>query len=74
MPTKYGDISARWTSKDHRFTLHFTTPRNTSGTVAVPAGKHSIVLVDGRPVRPQITDGYAQLHLRGGSHTITVLR
>ncbi len=74
VPTQYGDISARWISKDHRFTLHFTTPKNTSGTVAVPAGKHSIVLVDGRPVRPQITDGYTQLHLRGGSHTITVLR
>ncbi|GAA3349320.1 alpha-L-rhamnosidase C-terminal domain-containing protein [Amorphoplanes nipponensis] len=37
VPTRYGDISARWTSHHHRFDLHVSTPRTTRGAVAVPA-------------------------------------
>jgi hypothetical protein len=74
VPTKYGDISTRWTASTHRFELHISTPKTTSGTVAVPATQRSTVLIDGRPARPEITGGYAQLNVRGGSHTITVLR
>ena len=75
MPTRYGDIAARWTSRDggHLFDLHVTTPKNTSGTIAVPAGKRSVILVDGRVVTAGVVDGYARLNVRGGTHTIVVL-
>ncbi|WP_433378951.1 alpha-L-rhamnosidase C-terminal domain-containing protein [Actinoplanes sp. CA-142083] len=71
VPTKYGDISAAWTSSGHRFELRVTTPRHTSGTIAVPAGK---VFVNGHAVRPTVIDGYARLIVRGGTCTVTVLR
>jgi len=76
VPTKYGDISADWTSTGNcnRFDLHVTAPRSTSGTIAVPADRHSRVLVNGRAVRATVTDGYARLALPGGTYTITVLR
>jgi hypothetical protein len=76
VPTGYGDISARWsaTAGGHRFDLHVTAPGNTSGTIAVPAGQHSVVLVNGRAVRAEVVDGYARLNVRGGTCTITVLR
>jgi hypothetical protein len=74
VPTKYGDISTRWTSNAHRFELHFSAPKTTNGAVAVPAAEQNVVLVDGRPVRAEITHGYARLNVHGGSHTITVLR
>ena len=75
VPTRYGDISAGWTSSagGHRFDLHATTPRNTSGTIAVPAGKRSLILVNGRPVHSGVTDGYARLRVPGGAYRITVL-
>ncbi|MFI6077326.1 alpha-L-rhamnosidase C-terminal domain-containing protein [Actinoplanes sp. NPDC051343] len=75
VPTAYGDISARWSAAGRTFTLRLTTPRHTSGTVAVPATPHSIVLVNGRPTRtPVAGDGYAHLQLGGGAYTVTVLR
>jgi hypothetical protein len=74
VPTAYGDIDARWSSGRDRFTLHLSAPKSTSGTVAVPAGRHDTVLVDGRVARPARSDGYARLDLRGGAHTVTVLR
>jgi hypothetical protein len=73
VPTKYGDISARWSSSGHLFTLHVTTPKTTSGTIAVPAAKRSLVLINGRPVHPAVTDGYARLTVPGGVYQITVL-
>ncbi|MEV6851044.1 alpha-L-rhamnosidase C-terminal domain-containing protein [Actinoplanes sp. NPDC051411] len=76
VPTAYGQISARWSSTagGHRFDLHVTAPRTTSGTIAVPAAKGSILLVNGRSVHATITEGYASLPARGGTYTITVLR
>jgi hypothetical protein len=74
VPTKYGDITARWTSTGHRFNLYVTTPRKTSGTIAVPAGKHSTILVNGRLTHPRISGGYAQLSVPGGGYAISVLR
>lgn len=74
VPTRYGDISARWAATGHRFDLLVTTPRKTSGTIAVPADRHSTVLVNGRLTHPRITDGYAQLSVPGGSYAISVLR
>jgi hypothetical protein len=76
VPTRYGDISARWTSavRGHLFTLRLTTPKTTSGTVAVPAGERSVVLVNGRRTHADVTDGFARLSLPGGVYTITVLR
>jgi hypothetical protein len=76
VPTKYGDISADWKQTDNcnRFDLHVTTPRTTSGTIAVPADRHSTIAVNGRTVHATVADGYAQLTLPGGSYHITVLR
>jgi hypothetical protein len=73
VPTRYGDISADWKSTGNcdRFELHVSTPRGTSGTIAVPAGK---VLVNGRPVHATVADGYARLSLPGGAYRITVQR
>jgi hypothetical protein len=71
VPTKYGDISARWTSTGHRFDLKVTTPGSTSGTIAVPAGT---VFLNGRPVHAKATDGYARITVPGGTYSITVLR
>jgi hypothetical protein len=73
VPTRYGDISARWTSTSHRFDLHIATPRTTSGTVAVPASQHSTILVNGGAVHAAVDDGYARLNVPGGTYTITVL-
>ncbi|MFF5289743.1 alpha-L-rhamnosidase C-terminal domain-containing protein [Paractinoplanes globisporus] len=73
VPTRYGDISARWTSSRHRFDLSVTAPRTTSGTIAVPATRGSTILDNGRVIHPQITGGYARIDVPGGSHTITVL-
>jgi hypothetical protein len=68
VPTRYGDITAEWSSSRERFELRFTAPRDTSGTVIVPADKHGVVLVNGR-----IAHG-SSLNLTGGTYTITVLR
>jgi hypothetical protein len=75
VPTKYGDISADWrqTGDGNRFELRVTTPRATSGTIAVPAAPHSRIVVNGRTVRPPVTDGYARLTVPGGTYAITVL-
>jgi hypothetical protein len=76
VPTKYGDISAGWkqTGNCSRFELRVTTPRHTSGTIAVPADKHSRILVNGRTAHATVTDGYAALAVRGGMYTVTVQR
>jgi hypothetical protein len=76
VPTRYGDIGARWSQSatGHRFDLHVTTPRGTSGTIAVPASWDSTVLVNGRSTHPRITDGYARLDVPGGTYTIAVVR
>jgi hypothetical protein len=76
VPTRYGDITARWsqTAAGHRFDLHVSAPRGTSGTIAVPAGRGSAIVVNGRSVHPRVTDGYARLEVRGGTYTITVRR
>jgi hypothetical protein len=74
VPTQHGDISAGWASTGHRFDLRVTTPRTTSGTIAVPAGKGDTILVDGRVAHANVSDGYARLRLPGGDHTIAVLR
>ena len=76
VPTKYGDISAKWSSKagGRVFALTVKAPRDTSGTIAVPAGKDSIMLVNGHRVHPEVNDGYAGLTVKGGSYTINVLR
>jgi alpha-L-rhamnosidase-like protein len=76
VPTAYGRISARWSSTagGHRLELDVTAPRTTSGTIAVPAAKGSILLVNGRAALVAITDGYASLPVRGGTYSITVLR
>ncbi len=73
VPTAYGDISARWSSTGHRFDLHVTAPRTTSGTIAVPAGKGSTILLNGHHAHATIRDGYASLNVPGGTYTITVL-
>lgn len=74
VPTRYGDISAEWTSTGHRFDLRVTTPRTTSGTIAIPAGRHSTIRVNGRVIHAKVTDGYARIGVPGGGYTITVLR
>ncbi|MEU8821559.1 alpha-L-rhamnosidase C-terminal domain-containing protein [Actinoplanes sp. NPDC048796] len=74
VPTAYGDIDARWTSARDKFTLRLSAPGSTSGTVAVPADRNDIVLVDGRGTRPAISNGYARFDLPGGAHTVSVLR
>jgi hypothetical protein len=74
VPTKHGDITARWASIGPVFTLHAETPADTNGTVAVPASARSLVVVDGHVVsHPHLEDGYAQLTVSGGKHDITVI-
>ena len=74
VPTSFGDISARWSSSGQRFELRVTTPRTTSGTIAVPATEGSKILVNGRPAHPPVLNGYARLSVPGGTCSITVLR
>jgi hypothetical protein len=48
VPTKYGDIAVQWLSTAPVFALHAETPAGTAGTVAIPATKRSVVIVNGR--------------------------
>ncbi|WP_435226099.1 alpha-L-rhamnosidase C-terminal domain-containing protein [Streptomyces sp. Tue6028] len=84
VPTKYGDIAVKWQSKEAKnstFTLHTSTPRNTTGTIAVPVTNNSTVKINGRTVytrgsctayKGTVTDGYAQFTVPGGTYDITV--
>ncbi|HEU5469857.1 MAG TPA: alpha-L-rhamnosidase C-terminal domain-containing protein [Actinophytocola sp.] len=73
VPTRFGDITAHWVSTGSVFFLHTQTPANTNGTIAVPATAGSRVLIDGRPARGPIDDGYLQLTVPGGRHTVIVI-
>jgi hypothetical protein len=83
VPTRYGDIAARWSSDvdSGSFNLHAETPAGTSGTIAVPAGGEAVVVVNGhvawdrgKSLAYQATavDGYVQLALPGGGYHVTV--
>ncbi|MEU8950762.1 alpha-L-rhamnosidase C-terminal domain-containing protein [Streptomyces sp. NPDC048489] len=85
VPTKYGDIAVTWQSKASNFklSLHASTPRNTSGTIAVPVTGKSTVKINGRTVytrggcsayKGTVNDGYAQFTVPGGTYDITVSR
>lgn len=73
VPTKFGDITTRWTSAGPAFLLHTQTPAGTSGTIAVPATDRSLVIVNGRVQRGQLEDGHLRLTVPGGSYDITVI-
>ncbi|HEX9334382.1 MAG TPA: alpha-L-rhamnosidase C-terminal domain-containing protein, partial [Pseudonocardiaceae bacterium] len=82
VPTRYGDIAARWSSARHLFTLHVQTPTGTDGTIAVPATPRSLVIVNGRPVfdhgrrgafPSRYADGYVQITVPGGRYDVTVI-
>jgi hypothetical protein len=83
VPTKYGDIAARWSSDPDSgwFSLHAETPVSTSGTIAVPASSTAVVLVNGRiawdrgtsrAYQATFVDGYVQFAVPGGRYQITV--
>jgi hypothetical protein len=74
VPTKFGDIAARWVSAGPVFNLHAETPAGTNGTIAVPATERSLVLVDGRLFSGPVDDGYMQISVPGGRHDVLVLR
>jgi hypothetical protein len=83
VPTRYGDIAARWSSDvdSGSFNLQAETPAGTSGTIAVPAGAEAVVVVNGhvawdrgKSLAYQATavDGYVQLVVPGGGYHVTV--
>ncbi|MFB7288323.1 alpha-L-rhamnosidase C-terminal domain-containing protein [Actinacidiphila glaucinigra] len=85
VPTQYGDIAVNWQSKANasKFTLHASTPRDTTGTIAVPVTGRSTVKINGRTVytrggctayKGTVTDGYARFTVPGGTYDITVSR
>jgi hypothetical protein len=80
VPTKYGDITAKWlsTPNDNVFTLHTQTPAGTSGTIAVPATDRSLIIVNGRIACLRggcsVQDGYAQFSVPGGANDVIVIR
>ena len=75
VPTRYGDIAVRWTSlgAGRVFTMHAETPSGTSGTLAVPAGEHAVVLVNGRIFRGPRTGGSVQITVPGGRYDVLVI-
>src|SRR2546430_2208440 len=70
VPTRFGDLAARWSSAGPVFTLHAETPAGTTGTIAVPATGNALVLVDGRIACGRGTctpdNGYLQFTVSGG--------
>ncbi|ADJ47523.1 alpha-L-rhamnosidase [Amycolatopsis mediterranei S699] len=76
VPTAYGTIKTQWTSdsRSGRFTLTVQAPAGTSGTITVPAGRGSVVTVNGRDSGPRAksTGDSATLTVSGGSYQITV--
>ena len=65
MPTKFGDISTRWsrTAGGRRFTLHVTAPRATAGTIAVPAAEGSSIFVNGHRTRVSVEFFISKMYL-----------
>lgn len=52
VPTAYGTIRTQWTNDRGRFTLTVQAPANTSGTITVPVGRGSVVMINGRDAGP----------------------
>jgi hypothetical protein len=72
VPTRYGDIEARWLSLGSGFALHAETPHGTSGTIVVPAGARAVVIVNGRIVCHRATCTAYQGRRVGESVQLTV--
>jgi Bacterial alpha-L-rhamnosidase C-terminal domain/Bacterial alpha-L-rhamnosidase 6 hairpin glycosidase domain len=73
VPSRYGEVAARWQALGpSSFLLHADMPAGTTGTIAVPAGDHALVLVNGRIVCTRTgCDGYGAQR-GGGSVQLTV--
>ncbi len=77
MPTPQGPITVRWrkNNADHdrdvdSFVLTISTPRGTTGTVAVPLlGGRRVIAEDGRVVHGHVAGRYARFGAGPGTHT-----
>jgi hypothetical protein len=85
VPTEFGDIAVSWSADPHagRFVLHAAAPAGTGGTIAVPAGRDSVVTINGRVVwhhgrcdayQARFQDGSVLLTVPGGGYTVIVTR
>jgi hypothetical protein len=83
VPTKYGTITADWTSSPHTssFELNAQTPAGAHGTISVPADGKVVVTVNGKTAwnrgaseayDAHAADGYVTLTVPGGDYHVTV--
>jgi hypothetical protein len=79
VPTKYGEIGVRWLSAGPAFVLRAEAPAGTTGTITIPAGRRSVVIVNGRIVcargscsayQGSVDGGRLHLTVPGGRYTI----
>lgn len=75
--TELGKYQASWTKKPNKYTLQFSVPEMTSGTLVLPfvkEGRRSEITVDGRRVTKGVayTQDTATIGLDGGSHKVVV--
>ncbi|KAJ5625630.1 hypothetical protein N7510_001939 [Penicillium lagena] len=75
--TELGKYQASWTKKSNEYTLQFSVPEGTSGTLVLPyvkEGRRPKITIDGRRVTKGVA--YAQdtatIRLNGGSYKVVV--
>jgi hypothetical protein len=83
VPSRYGDLAVSWWSNPSGFRLRASTPAGTSGTIAVPATRRSVVVVNGHVVwsrggcagyQARFEDGYVLLTVHSGRYDVSVIR
>ncbi|MCC6759602.1 MAG: family 78 glycoside hydrolase catalytic domain [Chitinophagaceae bacterium] len=69
----YGWVSSSWKKTGTQFALQVHIPVNSTATVYLPAGSHSLIYMNQQPVKANVQNGFAQMAIGSGEYIFTVV-